>query len=38
MLWRARLIDELSGRPEGFVRDSRLVQLDGPTARNINHL
>ena len=34
-LWRSRLIRELEGRPEGFVAQGDLVQLDGPTARNI---
>lgn len=29
--WRERLIGELDGRPEGFVRDGRLARLDGPT-------
>lgn len=30
-LWRKRLIQELIGRPEGFVKDGRLQKLDGPT-------
>lgn len=34
-LWRSHLIRELEGRPEGFVAQGDLVQLDGPTARNI---
>ena len=29
--WRARLADRLEGRPEDFVRDGRLVELDGAT-------
>lgn len=36
LLWRNRLIAELSGRPEGFVQDGQLSKLDGPSARNIN--
>ena len=24
-IWRQRLVDELAGRPEGFVADGRLV-------------
>ena len=30
-LWRQRLIDELEGRPEGFVEDGKLKVLPGPT-------
>ena len=30
--WRQRLIDELEGRPEGFVQDGQLQELDGPTS------
>ncbi len=30
-LWRGRLVGELTGRPEGFVVDGRLVKLDGQT-------
>ena len=30
--WRQRLIDELDGRPEGFVQNGALAKLDGPTA------
>ena len=29
--WRRRLIETLADRPEGFVRDGALAQLDGPT-------
>lgn len=29
--WRKRLVQELDGREEGFVKDGRLVKLDGPT-------
>ena len=29
--WRQKLISELKGREEGFVKDGRLVKLDGPT-------
>lgn len=28
-LWRQKLIEELADRPEGFVRDGRLVPLEG---------
>jgi len=31
-VWRGRLIAELEGRPEGFVRDGQLARLSGPTA------
>ncbi len=34
-LWRQRLVRELDGRPEGFVRDGELVELDGTTARHM---
>ena len=30
-VWRERLIRQLEGRPEGFVKDGKLVKLDGPT-------
>lgn len=30
-MWRERLIGELTGRPEGFVKDGVLQRLDGPT-------
>jgi len=30
-VWRERLIRELVGRPEGFVKDGVLQVLDGPT-------
>lgn len=30
-LWRARLVETLTGRPEGFVSDGRLARLPGPT-------
>lgn len=30
-VWRERLVDRLRHRPEGFVRDGELVQLDGGT-------
>jgi len=30
-VWRARLVQELDGRPEGFVRNGELVQLEGFT-------
>ncbi len=29
--WRARMVLELDGREEGFVKDGRLAKLDGPT-------
>ena len=29
--WRERLIQELEGRPEGFVKDDTLQRLEGPT-------
>lgn len=29
--WRARLCDELDGRPEGFVRHGKLQKIAGPT-------
>ena len=32
-LWRERLVRELEGRPEGFVRDGKLVELEGTTPR-----
>ena len=31
-LWRDRLVEELAGRPEGFVQDNQLSVLHGPTA------
>ena len=37
-VWRSRLVRELDGRPEGFVQAGALVQLDGPTPRNINRM
>jgi arylsulfatase A-like enzyme len=36
--WRARLIRELTGRPEGFTDGRSLLQLDGPTANIIRPL
>lgn len=30
-LWRERLVRELEGRPEGFVKDGALQTLEGPT-------
>ncbi len=30
-MWRARLIKELAGRPEGFTDGTRLLTLNGPT-------
>ena len=30
-LWRNRLIEELAGRPEGFVVEGKLAKRDGPT-------
>ena len=33
--WRNRLIEELTGRPEGFVQDGQLQKLDGPTVVKI---
>ena len=29
--WRERLIRELAGRPEGFVKEGKLARLEGPT-------
>jgi arylsulfatase A-like enzyme len=29
-VWRKRLIEKLEGRPEGFVREGKLVPLSGP--------
>ena len=29
--WRGRLVGELDGRPEGFVKDGELARLPGPT-------
>lgn len=30
-IWRERLVSELEGRPEGFVKDGKLVKLEGCT-------
>lgn len=30
-VWRERLVEKLTGRPEGFVEDGLLKKLDGPT-------
>ncbi len=30
-MWRARLIKELAGCPEGFTDGTRLLTLNGPT-------
>ncbi len=30
--WRERLVAELTGRPEGFVQEGKLVKLAGPTS------
>jgi arylsulfatase A-like enzyme len=36
--WRQDLIQRLEGREEGFVKDGKLVKLDGPTRVAFDHL
>jgi len=36
-VWRARLVRELAGRPEGFTDGERLLRLDGPTRHCLNN-